>query len=237
MSAPSVLSSGYNLIGLDDTGEFDRPGDVVGISDPRLGPLADNGGPTMTHAPLVGSPAVDAGDPAAVAGAGNVPLFDQRGEPFGRVRDADEAGGVRIDIGAVEVTFTPSADFNFDASIDGADFLIWQRGLGATGLAATRPNGNADFDADVDAADLGVWRTQFGAVAAADLAATTIESASSAGIFDSWNAQAVASSLALSPDLQQASPRCLPIVCDAPSKDRFFTRVGSRKAFRLSRTR
>ena len=42
-------------------------------ADPMLGPLADNGGPTWTHLPAVGSPAVDGGDPA-VAGA-----MDQRG--------------------------------------------------------------------------------------------------------------------------------------------------------------
>ena len=32
--------------------------------DPLLGPLFDNGGPTRTHVPLVGSPVIDAGDPA-----------------------------------------------------------------------------------------------------------------------------------------------------------------------------
>ena len=42
-------------------------------ADPMLGPLADNGGPTWTHMPAVGGPAVDSGDPAA-AGA-----MDQRG--------------------------------------------------------------------------------------------------------------------------------------------------------------
>ena len=31
-----------------------------GVIDPQLGPLADNGGPTMTHALLPGSPAIDA---------------------------------------------------------------------------------------------------------------------------------------------------------------------------------
>jgi len=68
-----------------------------GIIDPLLGALADNGGPTLTHALLPGSPAIDAGDPAAVAGAGNTPLFDQRGTGFDRVR------GRQIDMGAFEV--------------------------------------------------------------------------------------------------------------------------------------
>lgn len=44
--------------------------------DPRLGPLADNGGPTQTLAPLAGSPTVNTG------GALPVPLAkDQRGRP------------------------------------------------------------------------------------------------------------------------------------------------------------
>jgi len=55
-----------------------------------------------------------------------------------------------------------SADFDADGDIDGADFLRWQRGLGATGGAATLANGNADGDADVDAADLVIWKQQFG---------------------------------------------------------------------------
>jgi CSLREA domain-containing protein len=41
--------------------------------DPRLGPLADNGGPTRTHALLTGSPAIDA------ASAQDCPPADQRG--------------------------------------------------------------------------------------------------------------------------------------------------------------
>jgi CSLREA domain-containing protein len=41
--------------------------------DPRLGPLADNGGPTLTHALLLGSPAIDA------ASTPDCPATDQRG--------------------------------------------------------------------------------------------------------------------------------------------------------------
>ncbi len=62
--------------------------------------LADNGGPTRTLALLPGSPAIDAGDPAALAGTGGVPLYDQRGEPYTRVANGN--GATRIDIGAYE---------------------------------------------------------------------------------------------------------------------------------------
>ena len=47
-------------------------GNIVG-ANPNLGPLADNGGPTQTHALLPGSPAIDQGNDA------NCPTTDQRG--------------------------------------------------------------------------------------------------------------------------------------------------------------
>jgi hypothetical protein len=61
--------------------------------DPKLGPLADNGGPTPTHFLLAGSPAIDTGDPAFTP----PPSVDQRSTP--RVQH------LIIDIGAVEVPF------------------------------------------------------------------------------------------------------------------------------------
>jgi hypothetical protein len=58
------------------------------FSDPKLGPLADNGGPTLTMALLPGSPAIDAGDTDAA------PATDQRGFP--------RPAGAAVDIGAFE---------------------------------------------------------------------------------------------------------------------------------------
>ena len=71
-------------------------GPINGPIDPLLAPLADNGGPTLTHALLPGSPAINAGDLNAVAGVDDVPLYDQRGKGFDRIVS-------RIDIGAFEV--------------------------------------------------------------------------------------------------------------------------------------
>ncbi len=75
-------------------------GPVNGDIDPLLGELRDHGGPSLTLAIHPGSPAIDAGNPAAVAGLDGVPVYDQRGEPFTRVF----AG--RIDIGAFEAAAT-----------------------------------------------------------------------------------------------------------------------------------
>lgn len=53
------------------------------------------------------------------------------------------------------------ADFNEDGDVDGADFLTWQRGVGAA-TAAPFSQGDANRDRAVDGADLAVWRSQFG---------------------------------------------------------------------------
>ena len=92
-----------------------------GIIDPLFGPLADNGGPTLTHALLPGSPALNAGNPTAAAGQGSVPEFDQRGVGFGRVN------GGRIDMGSFELQEEPlSCDFDgdLDCDIDEVDNLF-----------------------------------------------------------------------------------------------------------------
>lgn len=71
--------------------------DTVG-TNPRLGPLQDNGGLVFTHALLAGSPAIDAGANSSVA-------FDARGQP--RTIDnpavTNAFGGDGTDIGAFEV--------------------------------------------------------------------------------------------------------------------------------------
>jgi hypothetical protein len=85
-------SLGYNLSSDDGAGVLNGPGDQIN-TDPMLGPLQDNGGPTFTHALLPGSPAIDTGDPNFTP----PPFYDQRGPNFSRVRDN------RIDIGSFEV--------------------------------------------------------------------------------------------------------------------------------------
>ncbi len=66
----------------------------VTSTDPMLGALADNGGPTKTMALLTGSPAIDAGPNPVATFTGNE--FDQRGAGYARI-----VGGL-VDIGAFE---------------------------------------------------------------------------------------------------------------------------------------
>jgi hypothetical protein len=84
----------------------------------NLGPLADNGGRTRTHTLLAGSQAIDAGNPAAVAGAGGVPMLDQRG--VARIQDGNGAAPTVIDIGAYERA--PVTSYVVDIAADEHDF-------------------------------------------------------------------------------------------------------------------
>lgn len=79
-----IVDAGYNLS--TDSTLTNRTSFVN--TDPRLGPLTDNGGPTWTMALLPGSPAIDAANTAAA------PQIDQRGFPR-------PVGGA-ADIGAYE---------------------------------------------------------------------------------------------------------------------------------------
>ncbi len=92
----TILSGGYNLIqdtnGCLLTGT--QTGNVYGVN-PMLGPLQSNGGPTLTHALLTGSPAIDHGSSGGLA-------TDQRG--YSRIYDVTgiQNIGDGADIGAFE---------------------------------------------------------------------------------------------------------------------------------------
>jgi hypothetical protein len=92
----TVTSRGYNVCSDNGGGLLNGPGDQIN-TDPVLGPLQDNGGRTFTHLPLLGSPAIDAGDPNFV----QPPFHDQRGPCFYRVF------GRRIDVSSVETQPRP----------------------------------------------------------------------------------------------------------------------------------
>lgn len=87
--ARSLTTSGYNLEDANSCGFSD--GTDLNNTEPLLGPLANNGGNTYTHALLTGSPAIDHFDSEFCAD------YDQRG--FTRPR------GAACDSGAFEVAF------------------------------------------------------------------------------------------------------------------------------------
>ena len=110
----SILMINHSLIGVVN-GLFitGNTGNQTGIEisplDPMLGPLANNGGLTQTHALLEGSPAVNMGD-------NTITGTDQRGAPFLR----NDGNGV--DIGAYEQQTLAANSFVVTTANDELDF-------------------------------------------------------------------------------------------------------------------
>ena len=130
----SSLISNNDRTNLDPApvGSPDANGNFIGEFfapiDPVLGPLADNGGPTQTHALLAGSPAIDTGDTTSTT--------DQRGEP------RPNAGGNGPDMGAFEEqSLTLVVDTSNDL-LDG-DFSAGNQSLRE---AIQRANANEGID-------------------------------------------------------------------------------------------
>lgn len=90
----TIIDGGFN-IDLQDTCSLDPANGSLVNTDPLLGALQNNGGPTFTYAPQAGSPAIDAADPLGC------PKHDQRGVP--RPYDGDGDSEARCDIGAYEI--------------------------------------------------------------------------------------------------------------------------------------
>jgi hypothetical protein len=99
-SSGPIVSLGYNLTSDNGRGFLTNATDLIN-TDPMLGPLQDNGGPTFTHALLCGSPAIDkgtnfTGSPTDQRGVGFERMFDDSSVP-------NASGGAGTDIGAFEL--------------------------------------------------------------------------------------------------------------------------------------
>lgn len=159
------VSGGNNLI----RAQSDYHSITVSSEDPLLGPLANNGGPTMTHVLLADSPAIN---------LGNNPLnlaTDQRGTSFSRV-----VGGV-ADIGALELQTVVgpalAGDYSGNQRVDAADYVMWRKTRGATVPQYSGADGNGNASVDND--DYNVWRANFGATLPGGGAVTALAAASS----------------------------------------------------------
>ncbi len=121
-SGSASVSGSYNLIGTGGSGGLTNGvnNNQVGVANPGLDPkgLQSNGGPTQTIALLPGSPAIDAGNNAAVADPPfpGPPFTDQRGAGFLRI-----SGGA-VDIGAFEVQQPPLSPTTLSPSVVGAPY-------------------------------------------------------------------------------------------------------------------
>ena len=129
-------------------------GNIVGIADPKLGPLADNGGPNQTMALLPGSQAIDAGSNALALGPDGKPLLtDQRG--YARI-----VNGI-VDIGAYESGSSIPGDANADGTVDFKDLVILASHYGQPS-GATFAQGDFNGDGKVDFADLVILAQYYG---------------------------------------------------------------------------
>lgn len=130
IAGSAVNSQGYNLIrstmGANITG--DTATNITGL-DPQLAPLANNGGPTFTHALTVGSPAIDKGESSGATA-------DQRGvaRPSNNASIPNAADGA--DIGAFEVQVPTAA-----AVTIGGRVLAGRRGVARARVTLTGING------------------------------------------------------------------------------------------------
>lgn len=91
------LNTLSNNLDTDSSCDVDAVNHIT-VSDPMLEPLANFGGPTLTHRPMPGSPMIDAGDDPLCLD------FDQRGVE--RPQDGDADNEAVCDIGAVELAET-----------------------------------------------------------------------------------------------------------------------------------
>jgi hypothetical protein len=140
------VSSGYNLVNDSGVlninggkGSLDATGDQIN-TNPMLGPLADNGGPTLTHKPVPGSPVIDKGKNLATDDNGVPALFDQRGRARPVRYDTGiplPSGGDGSDIGALEL---------------GASESGWFQPMSAVSRKTHGPAGDLDINLPLNAA-------------------------------------------------------------------------------------
>lgn len=134
----TLTSQGYNLVGVV-AGACVVPaasGDKLN-QEALLAGLANNGGPTRTHAPLAVSPALDAGNPATPGSGGNAcPASDQRGVA------RPQTG--RCDIGAFELPGVTIVDFAFQPAnlvVQAGTTVRWKNTAATSHTTISDPNG------------------------------------------------------------------------------------------------
>jgi Bacterial Ig-like domain (group 3) len=118
-------TSSFNLIGTGGSGGLTNGvnNNQVGVANALLASLANYGGPTQTHAPLPGSPALNAGSNTLANSAGLT--TDQRGAGFNRIFNGT------VDIGAFE-----SRGFTISATSGTPQSTVWGNAFGSA-LVAT----------------------------------------------------------------------------------------------------
>ncbi|QEH37470.1 Glycosyltransferase 36 associated family protein [Aquisphaera giovannonii] len=108
-SVNNLIGDGSQAVGISNGYNGNRVGTSSNPIDAKLGPLADNGGPTQTMAPLAGSPALGGGSGATTTDT------DQRGVPRGRVLDigAYQASATKVAVSGFPSPSAPGVPHSF----------------------------------------------------------------------------------------------------------------------------
>lgn len=143
-----VISSGYNLVGntqgtLGITAGVnnDLAGSIANPLNPMLGPLQNNGGSSLSHALLPGSPAIDAGSCNGINA-------DQRGvfRPYNNSCDIgafEFSPTVKADLGPLTVFISPDLPRDNGKMIDlKAEILVNDQPVAESVISGIRMTGN-----------------------------------------------------------------------------------------------
>ncbi len=175
-----VHGTNGNIVGKDD-GAGGRM--LLPIAE-VLSELADNGGPTQTHALVAGSPALDAGDNARATSDGQIGstalAYDQRGTGFDRI-----GNGVVVDIGAFELQLDfgdAPTGYAVTLAENGARHIATGPTLGEDRTAEA--DGTHHADADADEGDDGV--DPHGAFIAGQTTNVTFNVHGGSGFLNAW---------------------------------------------------
>lgn len=164
----TLTSLGHNLVGDTSSGFTNGSnGDIVNVPA-LLGPLANNGGPTRTHAPLAGSPAINGG-----AGA---PATDQRGLTRAGAAGADDIGAVEVQPPTLDLNGAAAGvDFGTTFSEDGSPVPLSAAGLVVSDLdSANLASATVTITDRFDGAAEMLTATESGGITAAYSSATGV---------------------------------------------------------------
>ncbi|MGP0066466.1 MAG: choice-of-anchor Q domain-containing protein [Isosphaeraceae bacterium] len=137
--APTSVNNLFGAGGSGGLGAYN--GNLINVTSPDLGTLANNGGPTLTIALTAGSPAIDAGANTLIGQT--VPATDQRGALRG---SAGLDAGANVDIGAYEASSsylvnTATDSTNVGTLRSGIEWANYSTNANPEALAAATANG------------------------------------------------------------------------------------------------
>jgi hypothetical protein len=158
----SIVANNTATSGANISGTSTDQGNNILTGDPRLAALADNGGLSRTHALLIDSSALDAGDNTAATTAGLT--TDQRGAGFARILDSADADTTQtVDIGAFEARASVEDITDKQTDEDTQIVVTFNVGDASTITSVTASSGNTtlvpNVAANIDVTGSGSTRT------------------------------------------------------------------------------